>query len=292
MQKPAQSGRNPGCVVHPRIRGEHFGISPLYAGLPGSSPHMRGTPSSPGGNSQHERFIPAYAGNTGPGVCFVVMLTVHPRIRGEHHAYYGRRRSIRGSSPHTRGTLERRRRAGSPGRFIPAYAGNTHILGLPAPEKTVHPRIRGEHQKMGSAKRAGYGSSPHTRGTPSHWRLRAALMRFIPAYAGNTCPRPAHHVPPPVHPRIRGEHTHSLRRRIVAGGSSPHTRGTPRSQRTPKHPSRFIPAYAGNTPGRTGPNVRETVHPRIRGEHQGAAVDGAGRDGSSPHTRGTRRRAP
>jgi len=94
-----------------------------------------------------------------------------------------------------------------------------------------------------------------------------------------------------VHPRIRGEHTHSLRRRIVAGGSSPHTRGT-----RPLGPGldacgRFIPAYAGNTGIRRPGRRRPAVHPRIRGEHWSTIVSNDWTSGSSPHTRGTRSRS-
>ena len=55
--------------------------------------------------------------------------------------------------------------------------------------------------------------------------------------------------------------------------------------------SRIIPAYAGSTPDR--PPIVETGedHPRIRGEHWGHGGPGRGPRGSSPHTRGARRRS-
>jgi len=117
------------------------------------------------------------------------------------------------------------------------------------------------------------------------------LRRFIPAYAGNTKSLKWACVSAAVHPRIRGEHTHSLRRRIVAGGSSPHTRGT-----RPLGPGldacgRFIPAYAGNTGIRRPGRRRPAVHPRIRGEHWSTIVSNDWTSGSSPHTRGTRSRS-
>ena len=52
---------------------------------------------------------------------------------------------------------------------------------------------------------------------------------------------------------------------------------------------RFIPAYAGNAHARERIAVSYTVHPRIRGERKLKSKDKEGTDGSSPHTRGTRR---
>ena len=69
-----------------------------------------------------------------------------------------------GSSPHTRGAPDRHRWKIPTKRIIPAYAGST----LPgAPVDVVdqdHPRIRGEHHRLGCAGDFGRGSSPHTRG--------------------------------------------------------------------------------------------------------------------------------
>ena len=75
-------------------------------------------------------------------------------------------------------------------------------------------------------------------------------------------------------------------------GSSPHTRGArSRSQPRAFHP-RIIPAYAGSTvPTRRQPSGRRD-HPRIRGEHGSGNGKAVHQDGSSPHTRGARRRTP
>ena len=72
----------------------------------------------------------------------------------------------------------------------------------------------------------------------------------------------------PDHPRIRGEHYAAHKVALEAGGSSPHTRGAPRSP-------------SSKPPGRAD-------HPRIRGEHYPARVQRPSVEGSSPHTRGAR----
>ena len=197
-----------------------MGIIPAYAGNTprgqqgrvvgsGSSPHTRGTPTCP--------------------VWCHVRRRDHPRIRGEHRARSagarttrgiipayagntvrdaGHRGAIRGSSPHTRGTLPPR------------------SLCCPLPRD--HPRIRGEHRDVmrilplsvgiipAYAGNTGawrspaefvLGSSPHTRGTPS-WAITSLPITWD-------------------HPRIRGEHSPlSIFHGMNTG---------------------IIPAYAGNT---------------------------------------------
>ena len=91
-------------AVHPRMRGEH--PSPGRGSTPrgGSSPHARGTRAQVGVAQLVAGFIPACAGNTccnrpsdrhGP---------VHPRMRGEHIGLAHCSLTLRGSSPHARGT--------------------------------------------------------------------------------------------------------------------------------------------------------------------------------------------
>ena len=76
----------------------------------------------------------------------------------------------------------------------------------------------------------------------------------------------------------------------VNAGSSPHTRGAPTFTAQVGVDLRIIPAYAGSTPTSLSLALTPPDHPRIRGEHP-ARIDPARRPvGSSPHTRGARRR--
>ena len=70
--------------VHPRVRGEHnfLEVPPLFR--LGSSPRARGTRPGRRVRQQECRFIPACAGNTLRVRCAVPLLSVHPRVRGEH----------------------------------------------------------------------------------------------------------------------------------------------------------------------------------------------------------------
>ena len=142
------SSINPFNPVHPRIRGEHIHQGAFGRRSAGSSPHTRGTPGATLVYSAQSRFIPAYAGNTSRTPARPDTPTVHPRIRGEHFIDQKPVVFVAGSSPHTRGTQDRRLRAVSVERFIPAYAGNTSTHDLCDNLQPVHPRIRGEHVRI------------------------------------------------------------------------------------------------------------------------------------------------
>ena len=154
--------------------------------------------------------------------------------------------SFLGSSPHTRGAHQRRRKHRREGRD--------------------HPRIRGEHLRRGMPPPTGGGSSPHTRGARMLDRVTQTLL-------GD-------------HPRIRGEHAGEVRVAVAVEGSSPHTRGARRADRGCGVDGGIIPAYAGSTRCRSRRRGRSRDHPRIRGEHDLVVAGDSVFRGSSPHTRG------
>ena len=147
--------------------------------------------------------------------------------------------------------------------------------------------MRGEHLKSAAAEARRFGSSPHARGTPRGATFRGVRVRFIPACAGNTSDLRSRREAAAVHPRMRGEHNPLRLISSATSGSSPHARGTRDRARVPRAPARFIPACAGNTPGQIALRRTNPVHPRMRGEHRGAASRGSLPAGSSPHARGT-----
>ena len=70
-------------TVHPRLRGELKHRPPPCRKAFGSSPLTRGTLDNEIKQTEKERFIPAYAGNSNASQTFMVGFPVHPRLRGE-----------------------------------------------------------------------------------------------------------------------------------------------------------------------------------------------------------------
>ena len=213
--------------VHPRLRGE-LKSSPESPGMYcGSSPLTRGTHISRYRTQGHQRFIPAYAGNSFPPLYLTERPPVHPRLRGELARGENKNLAAIGSSPLTRGTQidhpDRILRT----RFIPAYAGNSMNKWTMKPISSVHPRLRGELVWAPVVLVTFGGSSPLTRGTPKLRWIPVISFRFIPAYAGNSKLVNLAWSLGTVHPRLRGE----LNQRDNAIS----------------YRRRFIPAYAGNS---------------------------------------------
>ena len=132
---------------HPRIRGEHTTKSFLAAIYEGSSPHPRGTQRNAVLRRTAGGIIPASAGNTQGFHSLLLHQWDHPRIRGEHSSLLMIVSVLRGSSPHSRGTLSSSSSAAAFARIIPAFAGNTSVSVDYDAGRWDHPRIRGEHTK-------------------------------------------------------------------------------------------------------------------------------------------------
>ncbi len=94
------------------------------------------------------------------------------------------------------------------------------------------------------------------------------------------------------HPRVRGENVVFDRPPGVHRGSPPRARGEHRRPSLACHPHRITPACAGRTAPLVGTNIRNSDHPRVRGEN----VAGLGFldpvPGSPPRARGERHCRP
>ena len=95
---------------------------------------------------------------------------------------------------------------------------------------------------------------------------------------------------PSDHPRTRGVYLSQVGDRHFGSGSSPHTRGLPTCVGVAGRRIRIIPAHAGFTVGQPPLGPRAGDHPRTRGVYSTPTSPTPGPTGSSPHTRGLRRR--
>ena len=188
-------------------------------------------------------------------------------MRGEHCGPVAGMFILYGPSPHARGTPAHASASAGSRRSIPASAGNTGVSRRSQATNTVHPRMRGEHERRVDSVGEFCGPSPHARGTHHAAWVGDEKLRSIPACAGNTRHRGRCRRRCPVHPRMRGEHPAALSADHVGDGPSPHARGTRTGQHVLGHGLRSIPACAGNTGGLHETARHSSVHPRMRGEH-------------------------
>ena len=134
------------------------------------------------------------------------------------------------------------------------------------------------------------GSSPLTRGKLPRSGAPSRATGLIPAHAGKTwscCRRSRTWM---AHPRSRGENVHDEAANRGAEGSSPLTRGKRRAWVRWAWGCGLIPAHAGKTTTDTTYRPGLRAHPRSRGENTCTPAPFEVCVGSSPLTRGKRRR--
>ena len=190
---PAHAGKTPPRPrrsshrrAHPRSRGENPPASLPGSGMGGSSPLTRGKPAGTLASELRRRLIPAHAGKTWVTSAASPTGRAHPRSRGENWSDRLYTSDTWGSSPLTRGKLSCALTAQSSSRLIPAHAGKTTYEGTVTFPRAAHPRSRGENSDRVMHDATHPGSSPLTRGKPTHRTAQAVQVRLIPAHAGKT----------------------------------------------------------------------------------------------------------
>ena len=117
--------RKASAAAHPRRCGENTVNSVIDAFKRGSSPQVRGKPSSRQKEPGSVRLIPAGAGKTYLDKVSLPAITAHPRRCGENLFCRLNYTPVTGSSPQVRGKRSSGRKHLLPVRLIPAGAGKT-----------------------------------------------------------------------------------------------------------------------------------------------------------------------
>ena len=154
--------------AHPRACGENARTTWEEPAAYGSSPRVRGKPSSRQHRPPRQRLIPARAGKTPCVEVAPGFPRAHPRACGENPRRRARRRGRRGSSPRVRGKLPGGLSWGNKRGLIPARAGKTAPRARGPGIGPAHPRACGENAYEWVKNLFSGGSSPRVRGKPDH----------------------------------------------------------------------------------------------------------------------------
>ena len=171
----------------------------------------------------------------------------HPRSRGVYPTSITLLGLARGSSPLARGLPRDTARAALERRIIPARAGFTRFLGVPAIVFPDHPRSRGVYPIFLRPRIWSLGSSPLARGLPMPGVTHNGEIRIIPARAGFTLMTCLARLSPEDHPRSRGVYFPAPLAPGLTSGSSPLARGLRGVELQSDGRVGIIPARAGFT---------------------------------------------
>ena len=150
--------------VYPRVGGATIPSYIADSNPPGLSPRGRGNHDDARRHRCSSRSIPAWAGQPSPKMVEIRSVRVYPRVGGATSCHARHHSTTSGLSPRGRGNHDCLGNRYAAGGSIPAWAGQPHWGGFPAPILRVYPRVGGATVGCGSGK--------------------CPLSRSIPAWAG------------------------------------------------------------------------------------------------------------
>ncbi len=191
-----------------------------------------------------------------------------------------------GRSPRTRGRHRQRPVGAIEGGSIPAHAGEARRPPHRRGSRRVDPRARGGGAELFRTPAACFGRSPRTRGRRHQLEHRLALLRSIPAHAGEARARRWRKRSSRVDPRARGGGVTLGAEAQDVQGRSPRTRGRHGTPYRARQIARSIPAHAGEARRDLIGHLLARVDPRARGGGFSVGNRSTHIQGRSPRTRG------
>ena len=138
-------------TVHPHMRGENLHASTSQHGADGTPPHAWGKLSDLFIVAPVLRYTPTCVGKTLCALHTILRIQVHPHMRGENCAHYGKATNPDGTPPHAWGKRSEVAKLQFGDRYTPTCVGKTiaarrRVLACP-----VHPHMRGENGRLAPA---------------------------------------------------------------------------------------------------------------------------------------------
>ena len=252
----------------------------------GLSPRVRGNPALGWIQEQVARSIPACAGEPELAIFQHGRNAVYPRVCGGTCWTRSSPTNPNGLSPRVRGNHGTGGGQGGLVRSIPACAGEPRGLGVRVAGTAVYPRVCGGTRRSAGSRNRWRGLSPRVRGNRNSQSSSMAVMRSIPACAGEPATPSGEAFPYGVYPRVCGGTDKQPPGLTDAEGLSPRVRGNQRPAEQNPHVVGSIPACAGEPSAKSGRSVRLRVYPRVCGGTLSREMATAAAPGLSPRVRG------
>ena len=150
-------------------------------------------------------------------------------------------------------------------RSIPACAGEPFLSAAGKGGDTVYPRVCGGTRYLSANYTGANGLSPRVRGNRSVEAASAALLRSIPACAGEPSAPSFSKLISEVYPRVCGGTPQYRPHGSKRNGLSPRVRGNHGGEHTLHYQLRSIPACAGEPAADDCLERADEVYPRVCG---------------------------
>ena len=272
--------------VYPRVGGGNARSAAISRALRGLSPRGRGKLSADAIGVNRAWSIPAWAGETGRNADTANPSAVYPRVGGGNGSQCRYSEPVGGLSPRGRGKLCRSPSCPEARRSIPAWAGETSTNSRVSMCARVYPRVGGGNPSLRDRLTPLRGLSPRGRGKPTLPIMENLRHRSIPAWAGETPPRPLAGIRAQVYPRVGGGNLWNMRASPSGRGLSPRGRGKRDKAYVVVRHIGSIPAWAGETNSARRAVPLTGVYPRVGGGN-GVWIGARARVGGlSPRGRG------
>ena len=272
------------------MRGDHDGRKLTNNALDGSPPRAWGSPGYAATAAVPVRSTPTCVGITRWPAWSASPRPVHPHVRGDHYTTAFRLTLITGSPPRAWGSRVRILPILSRLRFTPTCVGITRKSPQSCGPATVHPHVRGDHEKELLKEHGADGSPPRAWGSHWAWAEPNHACRFTPTCVGITSTAWASASASSVHPHVRGDHFSTAKIEKPLSGSPPRAWGSLQEARSPERVIRFTPTCVGITSEWRIVYLPSAVHPHVRGDHAPVFACFGPMDGSPPRAWGSRAR--
>ncbi len=217
----------------------------VYAAMRGSPPRAWGRGLGLRLGRCARRFTPTCVGTRNPLTVLLVIMSVHPHVRGDEAMRFAAKTALPGSPPRAWGRGVEPHGHLSLARFTPTCVGTRRSGGAALYPQAVHPHVRGDEGLRANLAISCIGSPPRAWGRGVASRPWLCDCRFTPTCVGTSFHIEQAFRAAPVHPHVRGDEVIGERRLGECRGSPPRAWGRGVGLLEDRVERRFTPTCVG-----------------------------------------------